>query len=247
MLVLDGGRYNQLIHLLYSSELVLRGNRGPLPITGSEILGSGATEIAAICRALGLETSAKTAELMLSRKNNSQDLHAAFLQLTNTVMVEMEGRKFYCPTEKFISYYENPKLFGDDVFDAFPSANDDIFEAGTCLALERPTACVMHLMRVLEVGLSALANVLNVSKQNDWGKYIKEINGELDRRLKTAGARTEEEQFYSEICLNFDQVRRAWRNPTMHPDKTYSQERAEEILLTVKSFMNHLSQKVFEF
>ena len=55
--------------------------------------------------------------------------------------------------------YKLPK----DVFNAFPSANNDILEASNCLALERGTATVMHLMRVAEVGLKALASALGVT------------------------------------------------------------------------------------
>jgi len=144
------------------------------------------------------------------------------------------------------SYTTTWDTTGEDVFNAFPSANDDIFEAGTCLAVERGTACVMHLMRVVEVGLGVLAIVVGVPKQNDWGAYLRKIEAELDARAKAAGARSVDEQFYAEAAANFDRMRRAWRNPTMHPEKTYSQDRAEEILLAVKSFMTHLATKLHE-
>ncbi|HST51346.1 MAG TPA: hypothetical protein VLJ61_04985 [Pyrinomonadaceae bacterium] len=45
--------------------------------------------------------------------------------------------------------------FGQKVADRFPSASYDIAEASKCFALERNTACVMHLMRAAEVGLKA--------------------------------------------------------------------------------------------
>jgi hypothetical protein len=118
-------------------------------------------------------------------------------------------------------YYNQEKLFGEFVFENFSSANNDIFEAGMCLALSRATACVMHLMRAVEVALSALASELDVSKQNDWGAYLRKIAAELDRRATSSGARTPDEQFYSEAAANFDRMRRAYRNPTMHPEKTY--------------------------
>lgn len=99
MHILDGGQYNQLVHLLLSSELVLREKHGPLPeATRKAILGSGAAEVASICRNLGLEMSAKTAELMLADKETLEDLYGAIRQLANTVMLEMLDRKFYCPT-----------------------------------------------------------------------------------------------------------------------------------------------------
>src|SRR5205085_4966881 len=45
-------------------------------------------------------------------------------------------------------YFNQITPFGEEVFNCFASANDDIYEAGMCLALDRGTACVMHLMRV---------------------------------------------------------------------------------------------------
>jgi hypothetical protein len=151
-----------------------------------------------------------------------------------------------------IKYIEDPQFFDSTsgsakkVSTEFPSAAEDIAESGICLALGRSTACVMHLSRVLEVGLQALANALGVTKQNDWGRYLRKIDEELQKRFASSGARTADEQFYSEAYTTFDAVRRAWRNPTMHVDKTYTVERAEEILISVRSFMRHLATKLHE-
>ncbi len=156
---------------------------------------------------------------------------------------------FFEPDSKYKEYFGGSQLFGIEVFNSFPSANDDIAEAGNCLALERPTACVMHLMRVCEAGLKALAKALSIGERNDWGSYIRDINTELDKRAKTAGARSNQEQFYSEASASFDRLKRAWRNPAMHVDRSYTQQRAEEIFLAVKSFMvylaSHLSEQDF--
>jgi hypothetical protein len=159
---------------------------------------------------------------------------------------ELEGRKFYGPLRRYEQYYEEPQLFGDQVFDRFPSANNDIFEAGTCLALERGTACVMHLMRVVEVGIKVLAATLGVGKQNDWGTYFREIDKELADRGKLAGKLTPDEMFYAETRVTIDGVRIAWRNPTMHIENNYSPERAEEILIAVRALMRHLATKLRE-
>ncbi|MRR56612.1 MAG: hypothetical protein EG824_00115 [Deltaproteobacteria bacterium] len=134
----------------------------------------------------------------------------------------------------------------DQELNAFPSANEDIAEAGNCIAFERAITCVMHLMRALEVTLAALASKVGISKQNDWGSYIRAIGNELERRSKTAGARTVDEQFYSEAAVNFDHLKRAWRNPSMQVEKTYTQDHAEAILLAVKSFMSHIATKISE-
>jgi hypothetical protein len=128
----------------------------------------------------------------------------------------------------------------------FSSAADDIAEAGKCLSFGRSTACVMHLNRVVEVGLTALAGALNVPPQNDWGKYLKKIDEELADRLKTSGARSGDEQFYAEVAITIDSIRRAWRNPTMHVAKTHTLEQAEEIYVAVRSFMRHLATKLHD-
>jgi hypothetical protein len=152
----------------------------------------------------------------------------------------------------YFAYFLNPQFF--DPKDAtalkvsaqFPSAAEDIAESGKCLACGRPTACVMHLNRVVEVGLTALAAALGSGLQNDWGKYLSEIDKELTKRIQQSGARTPDEQFYSEAQITIDSIRRAWRNPTMHIDKTYTEERAEEILVAVRSFMRHLATKLHD-
>jgi hypothetical protein len=87
----------------------------------------------------------------------------------------------------------------------------------------------MHLMRVVEVGLKVLASTLGVGVQPDWGGYIREIDNALTARIKAAGKRTPDEQFYAEARVTIDGVKIAWRNPTMHVENNYSPERAEEI------------------
>lgn len=159
---------------------------------------------------------------------------------------ELKERQFFALETKMAQYFERPYLFGDEVFNNFPSANEDISEAGTCLALERATACVMHLMRVVEAGLKALANQLGLPSRNDWGKHLEDIETELERRYKAAKARTPDEQFFSEAAAQIGHIKTAWRNPTMHVDRSYSPERAEEILVAVRSFMKHLATKLRE-
>lgn len=170
----------------------------------------------------------------------------------NRIEDECRERLMLMVEPKYIDYIEDPQFFdspgkhANRVSVQFPSAAEDIAESGICLALGRSTACVMHLSRVLEVGLQALANAVGVTKQNDWGRYLKLIDDELTNRIKAAGARTPDEQFYAEARASFDDMRRAWRNPTMHVDKVYSSARAEEILISVRSFMRHLAMKVHE-
>jgi len=246
MLTLEAKDFVVLLHTLFSFEMTIRTRRGPVPPDTVEAGNKVCLTIIEVMEKLDLPHSIKVARNMVMGKATAEDLHAGYLQLTNSLMLELEDRKFYGPLRRLEPYYEQAKLFGDEVFTNFPSANEDITEAGTCLALDRATACVMHLMRVVEAGLGVLAATLGIARQNDWGRYLREIDQELAKRMKASGARSADEQFYAEVATTIDNMRRAWRNPTMHPDKTYTVDRAEEILQSVRSFMRHLATKLHE-
>jgi len=89
-------------------------------------------------------------------------------ELQRRIEDEMEVRVFMAVDRIKADYFENPLLFGIEVAERLASANDDIVEAGTCLALGRGTACVMHLSRVVETGLRSIADTLDLPKRNDW-------------------------------------------------------------------------------
>jgi hypothetical protein len=247
MLTLDAQEFIQVIHALSEAEQGIKGRFGPRTAEDKKISNEGAEETIRRLEKLDLPVSVNTAKRMLIDCETNEKLHRGIEQLWSNIGLELEGRKFYGPLRRYEQYYEQPKLFGDDVFENLHSANNDIFEAGTCLALERGTACVMHLMRVVEAGLKVLAAELGVDPQNDWGGYLREIDKVLAAREKAAGKRTADEQFFAEAAVTIDGVRRAWRNPTMHIENNYSPERAEEILLAVRSLMRHLATKLIEW
>ena len=183
---------------------------------------------------------------------DAKELAPLLQELMNRLEDECDRHVVMMVEPDHIKFLENPQFFDpkdstqNKVSVQFPSAAEDIAESGKCLGCGRSTACVMHLQRVMEVGLAALAKAVGVTQQNDWGKYLKEIDLELHRRLQASGARTADEQFYAEASVTFDGVRRAWRNPTMHVDKTYTVEHAEEILIAARSFMRHLATRLSE-
>lgn len=214
------------------------------PEFSAELQAFGET-LAADCEKLRLQTPADAAR-GISNARTTREMESTLEFIRNAILIGLNRRKFFEPEPGYLKYFENPKLFGDAVFAAFPSATDDITEAGTCLAFERATACVMHLMRATEVALKALATAVNVGPQGDWGAYIREIYKALERQVKAVGTQTPDHQFYAEAAAQIDNVKRAWRNPSMHVDKSYSQPRAEEILLATRSLMSHLAVRVSE-
>ena len=147
---------------------------------------------------------------------------------------------------RHIPYYSTTRRFGNAVGDRFPTAADDIEEAGKCLALGRSTACVFHLMRALEIGLQAFAQKLEITldKERNWQLIINSVNGSIKRLPSTTH---EEKEFLarcSAAALFLQQAKDAWRNDVMHPRATYSEEQAEEIDGVAKSLMGKLAEFV---
>ena len=143
-------------------------------------------------------------------------------------------------------FYEQEELFGMTVNANFNSAKRDIKAAGSCYAADRNTACVMHLMRVLEVGLNTLAKTLGVSfDRRNWENLINDIDAEIKKINGPArGADWKEKQeFYSSAAKDFRYFKDAWRNHAMHFREHYEGSEAKTILEHVKAFMAQLADE----
>ena len=93
-------------------------------------------------------------------------------------------------------------------------------------------------MRAMEVGLKAVAKSLGVAWTSNWGTCLAEIE-------KQAIAK-KSDPFFAEAVAYLRAVKNAWRNPTMHVDRRYSQEDAERIFQAVQGFMVHLTSRLTE-
>ena len=144
-------------------------------------------------------------------------------------------------------FYEAQDLFGVAVTAAFPSATFEIKEAGNCYALSRNTACVFHLMRVLELGLIALGKVFAVSlAHTNWAPAIEQIESKIrdmhkDPIWKAKPDCKEQQEFYSQSASHFGVLKDAWRNYTAHARGKYDEQEALDILENVRGFMQKLA------
>jgi hypothetical protein len=126
--------------------------------------------------------------------------------------------------------------FGDAVEAQFPAAAYDIDEASHCVALRRPTASVMHCLRVLEHGLRAHALWRGIVDPSPSA-------GRRWRSLLTDLRRAEPDP---DLLAALDTVRRAWRGATLEVAAKYTEEEAERILHAVESFMRCLAERCDE-
>jgi hypothetical protein len=144
-----------------------------------------------------------------------------------------------------VDFYQQEEFFGPKVELNFPSAKRDNKSAGSCYACDRNTACVMHLMRVLEVGMNTLAATLKVSfERRSWENVINDLDTEIKKiNGPHAGADWKnKQQFYAEAAKEFRYFKDAWRNHAMHYREHYDAIEALSILNHTKEFMKHLAQ-----
>lgn len=217
-----------------------------------------ADELIAVLRPMGLRLTLKKAETfrfgLVRPRVDQLDIFARLMRrhiedIRERLEQELEGTVIY--SFSALTDYLEPQesLFGLEVDQKFPSASEEIEEAGKCLALRRATACVMHLMRVLELGLNSLAHDFNVPfAHTNWHNIVEQI----ERKIKDMSSAThgpdwkDKQQFFSEVATEFRHFKSAWRNHAMHVRQTYTEERAERIFQSVKSFMQHLATRLKE-
>ena len=212
-------------------------------------------EANAFCDALDLPVSKKSC-LEIIRLLESRDtakgrwLHVPTTEFAKRLSAELESKKCLLLRPDRFKYFDAADLFGEKVSARFPAAKFDIEEAGKCFALGRNTASVLHLMRVLEIGLRALAESLKVPfEEKDWRGVLNALQKEWKRRENLRRKPTNwkrDRQFYSEAFVEFGYLKDAWRNYAMHAKERYDEDRSETILLHVKGFMNHLATKLKE-
>ena len=173
-------------------------------------------------------------------------------ELKRSIDTDLSIAVFMTVDESTIDYYKKRNLFGKRVAKHFPSSAHDIEEAGKCIALDRWTAVVFHLMRVMEVGLRVVAKSLNdpnldPARNPSWDAMLKKCDGELQ---KPAAQRCPEwnsdSQFFANATANLRAVKDAWRNPTMHIEAVYTEDMAMDIWAAVRTFTRHLTTKLAE-
>ena len=138
--------------------------------------------------------------------------------------------------------YTNSTDGWEDVVAKFSALTFDIDEAEKCIALNRYTAAVFHLMRVVEAGVQELGNRLGVKNpaEKQWGDISNEIKQQIDKLPDANPMDKAYKTAMHDVKAHLDHVRWAWRNPTMHPKQTYTAEEAFDVLDKVRTFMTRL-------
>jgi len=206
--------------------------------------------IEAECEKAGLVVAAFLARrlVILAENINPPIKYGQLLEQLNSVANSIEAElttvTYFRLDHDGAKYFNNAQPFGEEVTTRFEFAIQDIEEAAKCLALSRGTAAVYHLMRIMELGLKALAQPLGIPYAPSWESYIKQITDKVTQQHSTKGVNwKKDEPFFKEILGDLQAVKIAWRNPTMHIVRHYTPDEAEDIFRAVRGFMKRLATR----
>jgi hypothetical protein len=210
-------------------------------------------DVEGACGRLELTFALKKAQGIRSKYVNNvfahKELQMALKELRERIDDELNDRiLMYVASDKAKFFLEKPPPFGGNVQDKFSGITGDIVDAGWCLGIGRASAAVYHLMRVMEFGVRRLAKRLKLPKRLEhkpWGDILGAARTAINALPYITTKERNRRDRYSETVAHLNSVKDAWRNPTMHSKRRYTQEEAEAIYVNVKTFMNYLADKVF--
>lgn len=216
-------------------------------VDATKVVAAKLNELEDLCNDLGMSlTIRKIARVQktLAEDEGLDALSKELEVLIERVVDELRGRVFMYLTPAQVAQFEATAPFGVVVQKKFPGLGTDIGEASQCLACERWTAAVFHLMRVMEGGLRKLARLVKVTPGTNpnWGTVIPQIESKIATLPHgTAKERKSKDQF-SELAAYLRNVKDAWRNPVMHVDRLYLRDEAVSIFDAVKAFMTAMAK-----
>jgi hypothetical protein len=209
------------------------------------------------CVELDLTASVATIRKMRAvlEKNGSKygELFSFGDELYGRIHDEMKTRQFLALSMEESARFINPKLSWKEVVVQFPSATVDIEEATRCIALSRATAGVFHMMRSMEIAIRATARCLGIADpvkpaERNWGVILQTLKNSIDAHNQGNPTWTiaDDGHFFEDAYASFDAVRNAWRNPTMHVERTYTEDDAEDVWRAVRALTRKLASRCDE-
>ena len=171
------------------------------------------------------------------------------------IEIQLGQLKFFSVHPRLTGMINHPKAFGEQVWEAFPSAREDVTEAGNCVAAGCGTAAVFHLMRTAEVGLRSLAYDRRVTLPRNvplelatWEEIIRQLEdaeGAIRNYPKTL-AREAQYAFYHHAMMQYRRFKNVFRNRIMHARESFEVDEVLGVYGDVKDFMQTLSNYIAE-
>jgi len=170
-------------------------------------------------------------------KAQAGEIKRAATRLRETLMAEADSRSMYLVTDKRIDTQrllnDVSGLFAPGVFENLPDlAQYDLREAGRSIAFELNTAAAFHALRATEAVLRFLYCRLVKRNRCDpplWHPIVSELRSRKRKPL-VPGA----------LLDDLDSIRRNYRNPTQHPEMTYTSDTAQDLFNACSGAINRI-------
>jgi hypothetical protein len=209
------------------------------------------SELRKDCEELQFEQSCHHIDRIVSALKRKHDTNYATIQLKDLLAaIEAEGKDdniYHVPRDRAKLLLDEPNPWSH-ISEKFPDASDDIWSSITCYMYDENTASVFHSMRVLEYGLRALAEAVNLTFDvQQWQTIIEQIEAQIRDiadRWPAGNSKKEWMQFYSSAAKEFMYFKDGWRNHVSHNRAKYDAPQALSVLEHVKVFMTVLSGRL---
>lgn len=151
-------------------------------------------------------------------------------------------------------FWDSKKVLSHEAQRSFPLAHKEMLAAGNCLAIDQPTAAVLHAMRAAETGLWVLAKELNVSFPNNpveramSRNIIEQMESAIKvmRNLPRSPKRDADVEFYTKAANQFFYFNDGYRVRAAHAGEFFSIGDAQKIYDHTRDFFEGISTRLRE-
>lgn len=138
-------------------------------------------------------------------------------------------------------------ILGGPTSELYPSARYDGDEAAKCLCLGRISASVFHAMKMLEIGLHALASRLGIpdpttGNERNWGRVLNKIKAAIEAEYPPGLLPDQAGVQLRSIHTTLDLIRVSWRNEVMHAGGVYTDAEARHIVTSTAGLLKQMSE-----
>jgi hypothetical protein len=233
----------QLLTLLTDEPVVLKHPNGRANAVNTM------NELLKHCYNLKLRVSLKEAEKMLPAFNAPNTplprIREMSHHLSSVIHSELDDEMFFYMEPSRVEYFHPFWLVDKPIYDTFRRAHEEMQSAGRCYAYGEPTACVFHLMRVVDAGFRSVAASLGINYDaRNWSGIGQKIQSKMEEKYSTkTDDWKQSEPFYASILTDIQAISRGHRNPVLHElEKKYTDSEAHYLMTVTEAFMAHLSE-----
>lgn len=182
---------------------------------------------------------------------NLSDFRVKLNEIMERMLDEFRTRSVYVLKSNNAHFFSGADQFGAKFSTSFPSAAYEAEEFCKCFALDRSTAAVFHLMRIMEIAIRSVAKSLGLpdpvrGQDKNWGAMLQKIKAEMDRRNNPPAWNNNDRELFQTFYVSLDAIRAAWRNTTMHIENKYTSEEVNHIYIAVNGFLKPLAERMDE-